>query len=40
MIAVIYAKSLYTEISVLEQIQSTLVYLPLLLHGLIGSNYN
>lgn len=26
MIAVIYAKSLYTEISVLEQIQSTLVY--------------
>ena len=26
MIAVIYAKSLYTEISVLEKIQSTLVY--------------
>lgn len=26
MIAVIYAKSLYTEIPVLEQIQSTLVY--------------
>lgn len=25
-IAVIYAKSLYTEIPVLEQIQSTLVY--------------
>lgn len=31
MIAVIYAVSLYTEIPVLEQIQSTLVYLTLAL---------